>query len=410
MRPGRRIWASTPLWLAGPDAGSPTKAPASAGNLAEGRYRSIRPAPQIDNHEFWNIASRLDAAASMRVMSIFSEPVTALGWPGAWVGGPCDGIYDPIMGQHSIVDVDTTAVADEDWLSAGGRNWAAAALVPAVGFVVPRLAVDNTGTRGVIDGGAVPTLPFASVGAGIWTTWNVASPLGLWRDIDFGGVGANARWVIGGQSGGAPAVLTSFVPANVFAAPGTPPAFAPGFVFCVAHSHHYAADLYPQDPGNHVWLALTGTQASISVHATADVWTAPVLHAMPSWPIDVACSRLSGEWIAIGVDGTISRSMDGLVWVNAPLALPGSYVAPTTCRIATDGYGHWMALETDAIALTGMVWGSGDDGATWRRVYEEIVVANTAFGAVWYGGGQFFIATMDGFSVGAIHSSLRIAE
>lgn len=413
MRPGRRIWASNPLWLAGPDAGLPTKVPASSGNLSEGRYRSIRPAPQIDNHELWNLTSRLDAAASMRVMNIIDQPVTPAGWPAVgWVGGPCDGIYDAGTGRHWVLDRNG-AVADEEWSSAGARNWAVAGAVPGITITTPRLATDNLTVRGIVDGTPIVggTNPWASVLGGVWAPW-VLSPLGQWLDIDYGGVGANGRWVIGGllAAGPTPAVLRSTGPGAAFAAPAGPPVWAGApAVNIVAHSHHAPGDLYPDDPGNHVWLAMTSAEASVSTHASADVWAPPAGHLLPAAPLDVACSKLTGEWICVCADGTLGRSYDGLVWINdttsVVLPAPGAY----TPRIATDGYGHWVIAMILGAGL--YLWASADDGTTWYRIYPAAYLAGGYTDhALWYGDGEFVVVGMDGASAGSIYTSMRIAE
>ena len=414
MKPGRRIWASNDVWAGGPDAGLATKIPMSAGNLEDGRYRSVRPAPQTDNYEQWVTSSRLDRAASMKVFNAIEQPVSAAGWPIAWPGGPCDGIHDGT--SHSVVDRNLVGGADEDWQSQGGRNWIVSpAGAPGVGINVPRLGTSLV-TRGMVDGNAAGgTRPFHSVTGVAWATWPVGSPVGAWADIDWGGVGGNARWVIGGSvAGPVPTILTSTGPAAAFAAPGTPPAWAGvAWVNVVAYTHHYAADLYPDDPGNDAWLAMTSTETSISVDGIADVWTAPVAHLMTTQPFDVGYSRMSGEWIAVMSDGDIARSTDGLVWVCDAAAIVGSLGAgvATNCRICTDGYGHWMLLETDGAGVV-KVWGSHDDGATWDRIWLQTDCAAPIDGAVWYGGGQFMIVIVDGLATqtGTLHSTLKAVD
>ena len=420
MKPGRRIWASNDVWAGGPDAAVASKLPMSAGNLADGRYRSVRPAPQTDNYEQWVTSSRLDRAAAMRVYTINAEPVTAAGWPAAWQGGWCDGIYDGT--SHSVVSDDIGGgPADEDWQSVGGRNWIVSpAGVPAVGFVVPRMATDMV-RRGVVDGSpGAATRPYFALTGAAWATWPVGSPVGGWLDIDYGGIGANARWVIGGDVGPwTPVIEVSSGTAVAFAPPGTPPAWGGALgVNVVAYTHHYAADLYPDDPGNDEWLALSPTEASISVDGQADVWTAPIAHAMTTPPFDVGYSRMSGEWIAVMSDGDIARSTDGLVWVCDAAAIVGSMGAgiATTTRITTDGYGHWMLLEIDNGGLGGpgfvtKIWASHDDGASWYRVFEELELAAVWDGCIWYGRGQFHIVLQENSTgIGTIHSTLRAVD
>jgi len=412
MKPGRRIWADNAVWAGGPDAGVATKIPMSAGNLSDGRYRSIRPAPQTDNYEQWVTSSRLDRAAAMRVFTINAEPVTAAGWPAAWQGGWCDGIFDGLT--HSVVNLDI-GVADEDWQSQGGRNWIVSpAGAPGVGFNVPRMATDLV-RRGVVDGNpGAATRPYFALTGAAWAAWPIASPAGGWLDIDWGGTGANARWVIGGDIAATPTLEVSSGTAVAFAPPGTPPAWGGALgVNVVAYTHHYAADLYPDDPGNDEWLAMTPTETSISVDGQADVWTAPIAHAMTTPPWDVGYSRMSGEWIAVMSDGDIARSTDGLVWVCDAAAIFGAMGAgvATTARITTDGYGHWMLLEVNSGGPVCKLWASHDDGASWYRVYEELELANVFDGAIWYGAGQFHIVLQENSTnIGTIHSTLKAVD
>jgi hypothetical protein len=308
------------------------------------------------------------------------------------------------------------AGADEEWTSAGARNWAAAA-VPGITLTAPRLATDNITLRGVVDGTPLPggTNPWVSILGGAWAPWAL-SPFGQWLDMDYGGTGAGIRWIISGLlAAGTPSVLRSTGPAAAFVAPAIPPVWAPGpAVNLIAHSHHMPGDLYPQDPGNHVWLAMTSAEASVSTDAAANSWTAPVGHLLPvgAAPLDVACSKLSGEWICVCADGTLGRSYDGIVWINdtTSVVLPaaGVYVP----RIATDGYGHWMIAMLRPAAGVLYYWASPDDGATWYRVYYATYLPAPGYTdhALWYGDGQFVAVGMDGAAAGSIYTSLRIAE
>ena len=175
MRPGRRIFATNAVWAAGPDAGSPVKLPMSAGELADGRYRSIRPAPQLDNHLLWNLGSRLDSAAAMAVRNLVTEPVTAVGFPGAWTGVAVDGIFDPTPTRitHTTADASGVGLALE-YVSRGGRLWAAG-VPPITTLATPRLAVDGLDSRVMVTGLLAGGLdnPWFSTAYGVWTIWTV---------------------------------------------------------------------------------------------------------------------------------------------------------------------------------------------------------------------------------------------
>jgi hypothetical protein len=359
----------------------------------------------------------------VRLLNLITEPVTAAGWPGAWTGGPVDGICDPALGG-GISPTDTHTIADatgaglwEEWISRGGRLWVAGA--PGVAAsTVPRLAVSGgalaASVRAMVTGtpGAGVDLPQASTAYGAWAAWPGGGANGHWVDIDYGGQGADARFVVGDGTSGA--IRRAPDPASPFNLPLTAPGFAAG-VTCLAHSHHDPADLYPDDPGNHIWVALTAAQCSISVHANANVWTAAAAHGLAAAPLDLACSKLTGEWIAVDAAAGICRSADGLVWTNAgPGTAGGLYsviVAPTTARIATDGFGHWMVLLVDAVAGTAELHASHDDGATWREVWPDIILAAITDGALWHGHSQFHVVLMDPVvPAGVIYATHRVGE
>ena len=415
MKPGRRIFASNAVWAAGPDAGVATKLPMSAGELADGRYRSIRPAPQLDNHELWNLTSRLDNLSSLRLMNLTTEPVTGAGWPGAWIGVAPDGIYDPTPTRRTHTAVDASgALASLEYTSRGGRLWTALAGAP-VAMAAPRIAVDGTDTRALVLYTAASQVWYSNAYA-VWATWPAAGVAAQWQDIDYGGIGANARWVVISAAG---SIARSTGPGvDAFSAPLTAPGFAASTMHVVAYSHHYAGDVYPSDPGNHMWLALTDTQCSVSTSANANVWSAAALHAIGAVPGDVGYSRLTGQWIAIDHLCGIDRSVDGLVWTRSAMGtangLPATTVAPTTGRIATDGYGHWMAILIEAWgggagAGTAEIFASHDDGATWAEVFPDVVIAQIDDGCLWYGDGAFHVMVETGVT-GAIYSTLRTVD
>jgi hypothetical protein len=303
----------------------------------------------------------------------------------------------------------------EEWVSQGGRLWAAGA--PGIAAVTaPRLAVSGgplaTSVRAMVTGnaGAGVDIPQASIGYAAWAAWPGGGVNGHWVDIDYGGIGADVRYVAGeGTTGDIRRTGGTALPWTLaFTLPG----FAGG-ITCIAHTHHAPDDLYPGDPGNHAWLALTAAETSVSTHATANVWTPALAHAILETPMDVACSKLTGEWIAVANASGICRSMDGLAWTRAAVGTAGglyaTIVGPTTARIATDGYGHWMVLLVDSGAGTAEYHASYDDGATWYRVYEDLVVPALIDGALWYGHGQFHVLVTTG-ATGAIYSTPRVAE
>ena len=407
MRPGRRIFATNAVWAAGPDAGSPVKLPMSAGELADGRYRSIRPAPQLDNHLLWNLGSRLDSAAAMAVRNLVTEPVTAVGFPGAWNGIVPDGAFDPTPTRirHTVVDGTPLAFPIE-WQSRGGRFWGVVA-APATNLGVPRIAVDGLDSRVIVTGANTGGLdnPWFSTAYGVWTIWTVPTLDRMWVDVDFG----TGNWVIVEPAGG----ILNYANAvgNAFAAPITPPAFVPCTTISVAHSHHNPGDLYPDDPGNDMWVSLTNTQTATCTNINN--WTT-ALHGLGAVPGDLGYSRVSGEWIAVDHLSGIDRSVDGLVWTRSAAGAAGglftAIAAPTTGRIATDGYGHWVVVLVDSGAGKAEIHSSADDGATWQEIWPDIIVPALVTGTVWYGDGSFHVVVEDGVGGGAIYSTLRASE
>ena len=410
MRPGRRIWASNGVWAAGPDAGVATKVPMSAGELADGRYRSIRPAPQLDNYELWNLSSRIDNTAALAVRNLISEPVSAAGWPVAWMGIWPDGIYDPTPTRRVHTWIDQAALAGQEYLSRGGRLWAPGVPPLIVAVTLPRLAVNGADVRALALGTAASQMWY-STAYGAWATWPAAGVAGNWQDIDCYQPGT--RWVAISIAG---LICRSLDPGvSAFTAPAVGPGFAAPAVVSVAHTQHAPGDLYPTDPGNDTWLALTDTQCSISVDA-GNNWTAALAHGLASSPGDVAYSKIGGQWIAVDFGRGICRSVDGLVWTrSAPGTVGGLFAAagPTVVRIATDGFGHWAVFLLNQVAGTYEVHTSFDDGATWREVFPDYVVPNAAHGCLWYGDGAFHVMTTDSIapaSLGAVYSTFRTVD
>jgi len=420
MKPGRRIFASNAVWAGGPDAGLAVKAPYTDAELADGRYRSQVPPPRPDNFEYWAWTSRLDRIAASAVLNIDSQPVTAAGWPGAWTGGPMDGIHDPTPATPDVMTILNAEpiTPNEEYVSRGGRLWVAGtALAAPTVAVAPRVAVDGAGLRVQVLGSAVAgaDVPWSSLNYAAWLTWAGGCAAGTWADIDYGGVGANARWVIGdgAHGGGAGAILRSPGPATIFSGPFTDAGFA-GAITCLGYSHHYAGDIYPDDPGNHMWVGLSATECSVAVDASANAWSLAAAHGLGATPVDIAYSKPNTEWIAVDLTCGISRSTDGVTWVRSAAGtatgLYASIVNATTARICTDGFGHWLVLLVDSVGNTAELHASSDDGATWFEVWPDVVLAGVTDGCCWYGLGRFYAAITDAAGAGIIYATPRAAE
>lgn len=405
MRPGPRIWASNALWAAGPDVGVATKIPMAAGELADGRYRAIRPAPQLDNYELWAIASRLHGAASMRLLNVFNRfDLNTVGL----VGGFCHGCWDPVALTASMVE-ERAAAAMGEFISIGGlQPWGAGAGFPGpppppAGVVgQPRIAIDPaTQNRAVVDDCAAGDLPWASVAYGVFAPWPGGSLANQWCALCHTVIGD--RFVFGDQLA---LIHRAQNPAAITSAPATPPGFAAARITALAASNHAAADVYPSDPGNDCVIAMTATEVSSS-SGTCNVWTAAALHLLGSVPLDLAYSKAGSKWIAILANGQIGTSLDnGATWA-ATASLPGAMAASTTSMIACDGYGDWMALLIDAGGPTTQLFASWDDGVTWVQVFLPVWVTAVNAGCIFYGGGQFIFMCIDNGAVSWVYTTLR---
>jgi hypothetical protein len=329
-----------------------------------------------------------------------------------------DGIHDPTPATRDTMTVvdGTGALLFQERISRGGRLYVAGA-GGVFATTAPRIAVDGAGVRAVVTGTAVGVNvePYSSTAYAGFVTWVGASPAGTWADIDYGGIGANARWIMGdgAHGGGAGAVTRSPAPAQPWTAPFTDAAFAAG-ITCLAYSHHYAGDLYPDDPGNDMWVAMTAAETSASVDGTGNTWVAAAAHGLGATPVDLGYSRLSGEFLAVDLTCGISRSTDGIAWTRYAAGAAGApwavIVNATTARIATDGYGHWYCLLVDSVANTAEIHASWDDGATWHEVWPDVILAGITDGCLWYGLGQFHVVLTDGAGAGLIYTSHRAGE
>lgn len=397
MRPGVPGWAESSLWATGPSAGQPTKAPPTAGRRLEGYHPQDMPSPQILNWLLHELGLRSLGAASLRVMNWLSTSTAAL-VAGGVSGGAGEGCYDAAADTHDVIDDD--GFAFEESSSLGGLIYAVGTPPISAPGTSPTIAADGVGNRGVA-GDAVGL--FYSAARGAWAIpgpWTEAGPWGFIRH-------GNGLWLIA-KDAGTPAlgkIKVSTGPAVAFVDPTTVPAWGGGAViYCVEHSHHPAAKLYPADPGNQYWVALTATQRSRS--ADGDIWSAPAAHGMSGAPWGLAYSAFGTKWIAILSDGTISYSTTGLAWAGAS-PLTSSLGALTEARIACDGYGDWVIALSDGSGIEVHV--SSDNGVTWRRVHLPVVPPPGHL-KLWYGGGRFHLFADSGAATFAAYVSFRADE
>jgi hypothetical protein len=406
MKPGIIEWADNAVWAGGPSFGSATKAPPTTAERNEGYYPTQRPAPQILNYLMNELSQRARGAASMRLLNWIEIDATAI----ADTGGPMDGVHDPITGSDVTVDF-TGAAAFEDNVAPGGMIWAAGAGGAGMSGANARIACDHLGNIAFVNDILCPpgllAVAYSPTPLGGWVAWpGGGAPAGQWSIIEHDHLG---RWVIGDYTALAVHLLTSTAPANAFGAC----AAAPGFIAgqgpsCLKHSHHPAGSVWPADPGNQAWIALSLTEQSRSANGTN--WTAAAVHAMGSLPVDLAYSRFGTTWITILLNGQIGTSTDnGATWtVTNPLAA-SALGALTGARIACDGYGDWVIAMTDGAGGAVEVWASWDNGASWSMVFLTSAPHPNDI-ALWYGGGRFHLMSTDAAAAWAGYASLRADE
>ena len=415
MRPGSLEWAMNANYAAGGGAGNPTKAPPAAGQIADGYQPDAAVSPQIWNYARWAMMLMLAGCRSERVLNWQAGSVAGIG---GLIGGLGHGIYDPIADVH-IWHGHTGVAANEEATSdgliwTGGAPW-----VVAGNALYCYAAHDGNGTRAQVTGNLVP--PGAnqigfSTGFAAWAAWTAGEPNGQFTLIEHDHVGLWVMTDIGGVGGASGDLLVSTGPANAWGAPTSAPGFAAGPTV-LAHSHHPAALIYPNDPGNPMWIAMTPAQKSMS--ADGQTWSAAAAHGIGGTPLGLAYSAHGTRWIATvacGGKGWITYSDDnGSTWNpsavlgNAACPITSSIVNPTEMQIACDGYGDWMIAIADSAGGSLELHASWDNGKTWARVPLPSTPYN-AFADLWYGGGRFMLMTTDGAGNFAAYTSLRADE
>lgn len=407
MRPGPRIFASNAVWAGGPDVGAATKTPMTAGELADGRYRDVVPAPRPDNYELWALGTRLHGAASQRVLNVFMR--FDLNTVGA-NGGVCDVCWDPLTLTATMVESRPAAAAPGEFISVGAiQPWGAGAGFAAwpggdqAGAV--RIAVDPiTSNRAVVTDSVPNQSAWASTAYANFLQWPGGCLASRWITVAHTVIGD--RFLFGDTAG---LIYRAQNPAALATAAATPPVWAPAGPIILGASNHAAADVYPDDPGNDVLVALSLTQVSTS-NATGNVWSGVVAHGLGSMPLDIAYSKAGSKWICILANGQIGTSLDnGATWA-ATASLPGAMAAATTSRIACDGFGDWVICLTDNVGNTTQLFASWDDGVTWVQVFYPIWVTNVEGIALCYGGGQFINIATDLAAACYVYTTLRAEE
>lgn len=404
MRPGVTGHAESAVWAGGPSAGSATKTPPTTGQRNEGWYPTYRPAPQVANYLLNELSQRAKGVASMRLLNWIETDVAAI----ADTGGPIDGIHDPITGSEVIVDF-TGVAAFEDNTAPGGMVWAAGAGGAGMSGVQPRLAVDQAGNVAFVNSQACPpaalAVAYSPTPLGGWVAWpGGGAPAGTWCLIEHDWLG---RWVISGTLG---TMLTSTAPAVAFGALATAPGWIAATIVGLKHSHHPAAKVWPADPGNQHWVALTPTQRSTSLDGTN--WTAAAAHGLGGIPWDLAYSAFGAKWICPVFNAGVLIGMgvstdNGATWALG--AAPATALAGplTQGRIACDGFGDWMMALGDGAAVE--LWASWDNGGTWHEAYPPTTPIPNNF-ALWYGGGRFHLMCNDAGANWTGYASLRADE
>ena len=410
MRPGPVDWATNANWAGGPDVGTRTKEPPAAGKVAEGHYGAQRPSAREWNWMRWALGSRLNGAVSQRLLNITERfDLSALG---GFVGNRCDGCWDPLLVTASILE-ERIAVAAADFVCIGGlQPYALGAgffAAPAAAATAMRVAIDpTTGNRAAVLGAGGPgEFPWHSAAYANFVQWPGMSVNRAWTDVDYTTIGS--RWLFGDNNG----LIHRATGVGITSAPAGVPGWGAVARMIIGASNHAAGDVYPDDPGNDSIIALTDIECSYATDAIANNWAVAAAHGLANTPWDCAYSKAGAKWLAVLANGDIAESLDnGATWAviaSLPIRPIG---ALSTLRIATDGFGDWMTLSLDAGDPDCQVCASWDDGATWTAVHlPSWTGAAPSAGALFYGGGQFHVVTMDNTpGPSYVYTTLRAEE
>lgn len=411
MIPGLPRWATNNNYAAAPGAPNPTKAPPAAGQIADGYQPDAAVSPQIWNYWRWAAAALLAGCSSMRLLNWQEGDATVLATEGVGAG-----MYEPVAGAHTY-----------DYIAVGGAGGKLesigmrAAQLWSVGFSPVgggayestvgggcRSAHDALGNRAIasaLGGGAA--VVFHSAAWAAWdATWGGAGFPGAWTpsDIDHDHLGGTGVWIVSDPNVAGPGELW------VSPAPGVPwanPVATPGFgggqgPSLVRHTHHAAGMLYPDDPGNLCWVALSPLHRSYSLDGWN--WVPAAGHPWAAVPYDLAYSHLGTQWIGVLLDGgpngylvysddNFSNATKSAAFGAAGCPVDTQINNPTFAKIATDGFGDWLLGIIDCTSGDFELHASWDNGVSWDQVYLPSVPTITANSSMdmWYGGGRFVL-------------------
>jgi hypothetical protein len=391
MKPGILKWATNNNFAAGPDVGSATKVPPTSGQEADGYYRNNKPSAQIWNYKRWGIDLKLQQLESMWVKN-WQEASNVLSSPQPV---PTHGFYDSYQKIHTVHDADGGGTGREVTSLENGRVLtAAASAITGPSSCYDGFATDDATDTRVTCHAGLDAL-FYSTSLGAWTLWTGLGATGI---TFHKGHFYNGRYVFleGTNADIYSTVSTGTIPTIVDTGfTGSP---------CkILHTRHVSGVLYPNDPGNLIWLALAGTQVNTSTDGTT--WGAPWAHGI-GVTLDtddhLAYGAYNSRWIATtktitGGLGVIAISDDnGATWTTYN-RLPYYRISANVARtwIATDGFGTWVTATlnttTDEVDLCFSI----DNGETWHPLFLPFagLTYTTTFGvSLWYGGGQFNLA------------------
>lgn len=406
MKPGRVEWATSANFWAGPDVGSPTKAPPTAAQISNGYYTDLKVAPQIWNYERWALAQKAQHASSIRVLNW----IATTGVVAAAGAVRSDAVYDPTTLTHVWTSC-TAAGLTGEYNSRGGLVYTAGVPAALAAGALPRIATDGAGAF-VQCTGLPATIPRYCAGVGLgWAgppAWVLA---GSWGPVAHD---QNTTWVMGDVATGNIALTTGPLAPMVASAvqPGfTAPAAA--LLQDIVWSNHPAGTVYPNDPGNQVFMALNQLVGvvtdEISTSTDGNTWiaaTAPFL-AM-SKKNRLAYSAYGTRWGVVDLSYGVEYSDDnGLTWSLVgfpPTALVGGC---TMADIACDGFGDWAAAITDGTNVE--VYVSYDNATTWLPAI--LVSAPSVVNiCLWYGLGRFHLVVDDGAGVAVSFASLAAGD
>jgi hypothetical protein len=405
MKPGQIIWASNDDYAGGPDIGSPTKAPYSASQLADGYERNLIVSAQKWNYWRNSIAEKLKRHEAKWVKSWMEASNTQT------VNNlqPTQGAYCPAQGMHFIPNPGTTS-DDELYSFTNGRYLLGAAIGVGNGVLIDAFDTGANDVR-VMMLNANDKLAYSSAG-GAWTIWTGVGALGVsFHKGHYDNIGRYC-FLMKTSCDIYTTTSTGTVPSS------TDTQFAAGEPCKLLHTRHPSGKIYPDDAGNQIWLALTPTEVNTS--ADGVTWGTPSSHGVSNVDedADLAYSAYGARWIIMtpgisGGLGTIAISDDnGSTWTSYNRLPYKNITSPLRTAIATDGFGTWVAGANESGPDDIEFFYSIDNGDTWSNLYlpfdgKEATLNNPC---IYYGGGQFNIAVDVGSGVTRFFHSLTIED